>query len=206
MPVEGYEPQRRYNAAAWLLAFVLPVAPLAGCGESSKVQASASNHDREHDCDHADHNPGCDTDPFHSRAHETSSHRPKGFSDAVADLRARTASLTELGAKARSGKSWQGAVDKLADIVRWLPEIAADSDMPENEWDRVNEQSKALTQLVEPLVSSVHRGEAIDMPSAMALWSRHLSELEAVAAQGDWQQVSVKASQGASSSSSSKPE
>ncbi len=38
----------------------------------------------------------------------------------------------------------QKEFDKLVDIVNWLPELAADSDLNRAEWDRVNEHSKQL--------------------------------------------------------------
>jgi len=130
------------------------------------------------------------SDPFHAHAHEIAVHRPQDFGDAVTDLRARTQSLADLGTQARRAENWRGAVSKLADIVRWLPEIAADGDMPEDQWNQVNQQSKSMTRLVAPLLASIDRGEAIDMRHAMSQWSAHLSVLESVAARGDWRDKS----------------
>ena len=36
---------------------------------------------------------------------------------------------------------------ELEDIVRWLPTIAADSDLPKEPWDRINGQIKTLAEL-----------------------------------------------------------
>ena len=40
-----------------------------------------------------------------------------------------------------------GIFQELDDIVRWLPTIAADSDLPKEPWDRINDNIKQLSKL-----------------------------------------------------------
>jgi hypothetical protein len=46
----------------------------------------------------------------------------------------------------------------LIDDVRWLPEIAGDSDMPEADWNLVNRVSQQLVDFVEPECKVDQRG------------------------------------------------
>ena len=42
---------------------------------------------------------------------------------------------------------------ELNDIVRWLPDVAADSDMSKQSWNSVKETSTQLVKVLEPIVS-----------------------------------------------------
>ena len=42
---------------------------------------------------------------------------------------------------------------ELKDIVRWLPGLAADSEMPREAWNSVNETSTKLEKILEPIVN-----------------------------------------------------
>lgn len=91
---------------------------VAGCGDR---QSSGEDHD--HDEDHA--------------GHVIPAHKPKSFPDAVRRLR----ELNDQFARSSPGGE---TLDIALDIANWLPEIAADSDMPPAPWDEVNARSAAI--------------------------------------------------------------
>ena len=41
------------------------------------------------------------------------------------------------------------AFKEMHDIAKWLPELAADSDLPKDPWDKINEHSKKLVALLD---------------------------------------------------------
>jgi hypothetical protein len=84
--------------------------------------------------------------------HVIPAHKPKGFPEAVHKLRALN---QQLDIEVSQGKS-PALLDEKAlaiarDIAMWLPEIAADSDMPEEPWNEINAGSQALVSDYEKL-------------------------------------------------------
>jgi hypothetical protein len=112
----------------WLLLALANVAALAGCGHSLPTSDSASEaQGGEHE-----HNPP---------------HKPRDFPSGLAALHERFAQLF----KTPDSQSLEGDEEfsKLVDIVGWIPELAADSDLNRAEWDRINERSKQLAREVD---------------------------------------------------------
>ncbi len=109
----------------WLLLAVASVGALGGCGQGKSKSGSDAEEEAGHAYEH--HNPP---------------HKPRDFPRGLAALHQRCAELF----KSSTPKSpqEQKEFDKLVDIVNWLPELAADSDLNRAEWDRVNEHSKQL--------------------------------------------------------------
>jgi hypothetical protein len=70
----------------------------------------------------------------HHAGHVIPAHKPKTFPDAVNRLRGLTGHL---------GDSHDLLIAQ--DIAGWLPELAADSDMPEPDWNNVSVESSRLT-------------------------------------------------------------
>lgn len=64
--------------------------------------------------------------------HQIPAHRPRTLPAAAADIRARWVALPTLAEEARKVHRTE-----LADILRWLPEIAGESDLAESEWNEV---------------------------------------------------------------------
>lgn len=69
---------------------------------------------------------------------------------------------------------------ELKDLMRWLPKIASNGDMPESEWVKVNQISKELSlQLVEILEQSDdNEKRRSNYREAAASWESQLSTLE----------------------------
>jgi hypothetical protein len=89
--------------------------------------------------------PGEAEAPEEHAGHVIPAHKPKDFPTAVRRLRELN---TQVALKLAEGQARSLVSEKTLpialDIANWLPEIAADSDMPEAPWDQVNDRSAAL--------------------------------------------------------------
>lgn len=99
-------------------------APLTACRERATSEATGHEHD-----------------PFHDHDHHTPAHKPANLRAAIATLRERYDRLAELSPESHAAEHER---EELVDIVRWLPEIAGDSDMPEEQWNVVDRVSAEL--------------------------------------------------------------
>lgn len=108
---------------------------LQGCsGSPAKTGAqSQSDTETEHEDDH-DH---------HDHDHHDPEHKPKSFPEAVERLKELRPDLSE---RIRPGsEDWE----VVSDIVGWLPELAAESELNEREWNRVEGSASELRMLLE---------------------------------------------------------
>jgi hypothetical protein len=119
----------RMRAAATLMAAALTLAQV-GCQNQT-----ASSHD-----DHAN-----------AEEHDRPEHMPISLAASVPELRQRIAKLKNDGPRQEETRQAQGR--ELRDIIRWLPELAGDSDLRKADWETVNEASHQLETLLEPLWS-----------------------------------------------------
>ena len=108
---------------------------------------------------------GCLTSPAEEPEHHVSAHMPPNFPAAVLRLsqlhdefihhstqHSPRPATRETGDSHHSNES--AATDpyaEMCDILRWLPQFAADSDLPEASWNRVNTAALALETVLEPL-------------------------------------------------------
>lgn len=147
------------RTARSLVVAVAVLAGLTGCGGGAAPKASAgsavpSSDDRDHDHDDHDH------DHEHHHHHEAE-HRPRDFPDAVAAVRRRHALVLEELEEGHLEHA-EHELEKLLDVVDWLPEIAADSDMTKGPWDEVHAASKRLRAVCAPGLESLRAGRAFD--------------------------------------------
>ena len=115
-----------------LLLFALLILTIAGCGGGTASEPAASippEHGTPHD-DEEEH-----------LEHHIPEHRPPDFSSAVDQIVRRFGDLADM----QSGSLPGTAVEELADIVRWLPEIAAESDMRRSAWEETDRLAEELT-------------------------------------------------------------
>lgn len=81
---------------------------------------------------------GCDVGDDDGRLeHHVPPHRPANFTHAVRDLEQRLRELDR-------GPVSDEQMTELLDIVRWLPEIAGDSDLRKPDWDTVQQTAERL--------------------------------------------------------------
>jgi len=105
----------------------------AGCSDTAsrqepRAQLSSEVKEQSEDHEHGHHDP---------------EHKPKSFPEAVERLRGLRPGLAE---RALPGsEEWEIAVD----IVDWLPELAAESELNVREWNRVESNASELRLLLQ---------------------------------------------------------
>lgn len=110
---------------------------------SSEVKDQSEHH--EHDHEHHDHE------------HHDPEHKPKSFPEAVERLRTLRSELAERSLP--KSEEWEIAVD----IVDWLPELAAESELNEREWNRVESNASELRLLLQTREKDAVRWERFDL-------------------------------------------
>jgi len=95
--------------------------------------------------------------------HHVPEHKPASLAIAIEEIERR---FTELAGN-RQGPNAETAVqlEQLVDIVRWLPEIAGDSDLPEAPWNEVDRVSQRLWPPLQEQADRARRGESFDLVS-----------------------------------------
>ena len=132
------------NFRLWCCGFLL--GSIAGCQpanrESGATEQSPSSHqanpDRHHHEDHDHHD-----DP-HSH-HGQPKHYPHTFAEAVQQLSRRYRSL--IAHKSSADTHIQEHIAELKDIIRWLPELAGDSELRKADWERTRDIASELELL-----------------------------------------------------------
>ena len=145
--------------AQLMLSLAIPLSILlSGCGGpadssdqlSSAERQSASDHDDhgdrgDHD-DHNDHDDDHHDDDDHGHDHHIADHRPDDYADLVRQLERRP-SLVHAEADHDMDHAAH-ELEELRDIITWLPEIAADTDLVKRDWDVANRIAGELAKLV----------------------------------------------------------
>jgi len=131
----------------------------AGCGP----QRDATN-DAASSADHDDHD------------HHIPEHRPKDYSDAVRQLTRR---IEQVRSEARHPAHALEELKKLRDVITWLPELAADSDLKKPEWDRIHGLVKRLDRLIPADVPAFLEQSAPGSASRTAM-TELIGELETI--------------------------
>ncbi|MBY0395369.1 MAG: hypothetical protein K2X91_02720 [Thermoleophilia bacterium] len=154
------------KSPALALALALTFGLAAGCG-----------HDHDHD--HADHD---DEGP----AHVIPAHRPVTFPDGVRSLRAYHERIGKTLAEGGETPD-PAALAEALDVAKWLPEIAAESDMPEAPWDAVSRDAGAVAEALDGLLARVKGGakSATDPAAWLKDAGRGIAALEATLASSE---------------------
>jgi len=116
---------RTKNAQMWidLVRFVALLLLICGCEKTALPQASPLPRKTEHS--HAENEPH----KSHEEEHGILPHKPRTFVDAVNQIDQRGHELLTH----RHGHD----ITEWFDILRWLPEIAADTDLKKVDWEAV---------------------------------------------------------------------
>ena len=96
---------------------------------------------------------GCETNtsgedvPHHT--HHTHAHQRPTFPESVAEIRSRSVRfMSNQVSTDATLQEWKK--QKLLELIRHLPELATDTDLKKNEWDRVNAIAKELLSILRP--------------------------------------------------------
>jgi hypothetical protein len=157
----------RGESPAYLIVAALLALELAGChGDRS------TGGNRKGASEHA--------------GHVAPAHKPKDFPEAVHRLRASGLAIKEGISRGRLGALLEDQTLPIAlDVATWLPEIAADSDMPEKSWDVVHEESKNVVAAYVRLIDQANGKGTGDANLAAQDADRSVSVLEGLLARAD---------------------
>ncbi|TWT73350.1 hypothetical protein [Allorhodopirellula solitaria] len=76
--------------------------------------------------------------------HGVAAHWPSDLPDAAKQLRSR------LDRTSTDDPESDELQEEMADLVSWIPEVAADSSLSENDWIPINEAAKSLSKKLQP--------------------------------------------------------
>jgi hypothetical protein len=113
--------------------------------------------------------PSADVGSVEDR-HGIPPHKPTSFADAVTQLNQRHQQLLE----APNGEHTQEQFQQLSDIVRWLPELAAETDLPRADWEAV----QRLTRQLEQELAGWQLGGSVRPPADVARFHEQAGELD----------------------------
>jgi hypothetical protein len=125
--------------------------------------------------------------------HVIPAHKPKTFPDAVRRLRDLNPEIGRIVAEGYHGSlTGVKSLNVAMDIANWLPEIAADSDMPEPPWNDVNARAAMIVADYRAILSG---GAFKNAQSRVEDAARAISDLESLleAADPRWFAGDVKA-------------
>jgi len=156
-----------------LLLFVIAMVPLGlGCQAHSEARDEPGA-------------PSDDHDHLHEHSHDIPAHRPRDFGAAAAAVRKLHNFVIEELDEGHADHAHE-AIDHLIDIARWFPEIAADSDLPEAQWNAVNADAQALRREYTSLERSIRKHPASIDRQPLAGLEAIIQRLEKLAEGGDW--------------------
>lgn len=109
--------------------------------------------------------PGCgssESEDEHHMEHFVPAHKPASFKGAVDQLQARTSHLKHHVGD--SGEIVQRELTELADIIGWIPELAADSDLNEADWTQADSVSRKMLAVYSQTATSGLESLLADLP------------------------------------------
>ena len=129
---------------------------LCGCGGSEVADAHDDDHHLEHFVPH---------------------HKPANYAEAVEEIEHRAQHLSDHAGHGHADEAEE--FQELLDIVNWLPELAADSDLNEADWNKAN---SAATTLAANLMAQTSANEAPDLKKLPGIIAAELQTLQSLIA------------------------
>lgn len=104
--------------------------------------------------------------------------RPKDYADAVARIKSYRDSIRDEIAAGRPTKAHR-PMDELTFVLKWLPEIASDSNIPKQDHAKIKNAAVALRDSFEKVHANIDAGKDADYKSIAADVEREIKVLEA---------------------------
>lgn len=118
-----------------------------------------------------------DADEDHHLEHFVPHHKPANFAAGVEDIEHRAQHLSEHAGHGHADEADE--FQELVDIVNWIPELAADSDLNESDWNKAN---SAATTLAASLAARKSPNGALDLKGLPSVIAAELQTLESLVA------------------------
>lgn len=171
----------RSFATVFTFLAVAAFAGALGCSkpDTSKPAAKAEKgHGDVHD--HGDgsapHSHGAD--PHDVVITEKDVKKPADFNDAVARIKQYRDQIERDTATATPGLAHR-PLDELDIVLKWLPGIARDSNVPKSEWEAINTTGNQLRELFEKVHGNIDAKKNPDFPSVKKGVDEGIGRLEA---------------------------
>ena len=112
-------------------------------------------------------------------AHTLPEHHPRTFRRAVFEIGHRGGVLTS---GRLEGPQWELQRRQLLDVVRWLPELAADTELGRRDWERVNDAAGTLARELESLANAGEQAASRQktLPTTLADAMKTLADADAL--------------------------
>jgi hypothetical protein len=110
--------------------------------------------------------------------HFVPAHKPKDFSSLVDQLALRFPQLGSAGSNADPNNQAENAQQELADIIGWIPELAADSELKKADFESAVAAANKLAKFFEEL-----RPQQMRRPSMLAVFRTHDQRTASVGSQ-----------------------
>ncbi len=120
-----------------------------------------------------------DADDDHHLEHFVPHHKPANFAEAVDEIEHRAKHLSAHAGHGHDDEAEE--FQELLDIVNWIPELAADSDLKEADWNKANSAAVALAKILAARESTDGTLNLKDLPNAIATELNTLESLIAAA-------------------------
>ena len=116
IPMPGFSTNNRSDFLPWCcIAIISCAVSIAGCG------TSAESHEDEHHDEHLEH--------------FVPAHKPKSFTDLVDQLALRAPKLNDASQPSDGEASQPTGLQEFSDIIGWIPELAADSELTKPDFE-----------------------------------------------------------------------
>ena len=142
------------NPLLTLTMTFLLLTSLSGCGTSEHADAHDDHHHLEHFVPH---------------------HKPANFAEAVDEIEHRAEHLSEHAGHGHDDEAEE--FQELVDIINWIPELAADSDLNEADWNKANSAAVALAKILPDRKSPDGTLNLKDLPQSIATDLKTLESL-----------------------------
>jgi hypothetical protein len=113
------------------------------------------------------------------QAAETAARKPATLSAGVEAVREGIAGLS---ASETRGSEVLGQAAELRQIIQWLPELAAETDLGRSDWEEIQSRSRRLTENLDRALPLLREGSSRRFAEAVASMKPEISELERLAA------------------------
>lgn len=145
-----------------LLSFVALL--MVGCGNDT----STANADDEDE---------------HRLEHHIPEHKPGSYEEGVEQLQVRFEKLQQ------SDNAGETALSELEDIIEWIPELAADSELRRKQWEAIQGHTQELTRLFDTMTTD--GGKAIDTKDGGDAFLEQVKELRQFVEPSRWKKTSA---------------
>ena len=169
-----------------ILSALVSLGLVVGCGkpEASKPTAGQDGGAKQaYIHDHGDGPHSHPADPHDQPISEADLQKPVDFQDAVARIKKYREDIEVAAGGDVPGQAHR-PLDELDIVLQWLPGIARDSQVANDQWETIDTSAQQLRELFEKVHGNLDDNKNPDFPSVAQAVDRAIARLEAVTAAG----------------------